>query len=44
MTYRSRVDNYNFPLTASIKSQCLRFLRVKGVKFHLFNPKRHYLG
>jgi len=45
LQFRS-LDDYNFPLTASLKSQFLRFLGGKGG--HISNlifltPKRHFL-
>jgi len=34
------LDDYNFLLTASLKSQFLRFFGSKGVRFHLSNPQK----
>jgi len=35
-------DDYNFPLTASLKSQFLRLLGLSN--FIVLTPKRHFLG
>jgi len=39
-------NDYNFPLTAGLKSQFLRFWGIRGQisSFIFLAPKRHYFG